>query len=242
MSKYHLGNQSFNTWEDVTKHARLLLLKGIRTLTGNDLQFVLDLLEFHPRKHEKTQNGISAIVVDYTPYFTNSGLYGFAIIDSKGIKDFFSYKKCLSKYSGHRRKIVESISYTERISCYREAVSYQAQKVKSDLLKTDSICNCCGSSSNLQVDHKTKSFISIVNEFEEFYKPDRYPTVEKADSGYTVYQFKQTKKTFTDFINAWQVFHNSQADYQILCRSCNARKGSSGSKYHPYVKDGLKNT
>lgn len=240
MSKYQLGNQSFNTWKDVIAHAQSILHKGTRVLVGDELQFAKDLLGFHPRKQKKTQNGVSAIKVDRTPFFTYKNLHCFVLVDNKGNEDAFSYNKCSPRTIDRREKVVKSIDNKTRLKCYRESIFYQTQKAKKILLKESSVCACCGSDNDLQVDHKTKSFISIVNEFEAFYKPNRYPTVQKFDKGYVVCEFKKTRKVFTAFIEAWQLYHDSHADYQILCGSCNFKK-QDGVRYRPYIKKELSN-
>jgi hypothetical protein len=234
MNKYQLGNQSFNTWEDVKDHARSMLAKGARILTGNDLKFAKDLLEFHPHKRKKKRDGVSTIKVGYPEFPAVSQYCCFVIVDAKGNEQDFSYKKCSPRSIKNRDKVINSIENRSRLESYRESVFYQVQKAGESLFANKSACSCCGSNVKLQIDHKSKSFISIVNQFELSYKPEKYPTIERCDSVHT-YRFKKTRKIFTAFIEAWQLFHDNQADYQILCSDCNLKK-QDGVRYRPYKK------
>lgn len=203
-------------------------------LIGDDLKFAKDLLEFHPHKQKKKRGGISTIKVGYPEFPVHSQHCCFVIVDAKGKEQDFSYKKCSPRSLKSKDKVINSLENRSRLESYRESVFDQVQKAKKHLFENNPSCSCCGSTANLQVDHKSKSFISIVNEFELFYKPDKYPTIERCDSIHT-YRFKKTRKAFTAFIEAWQLFHNNQADYQILCSSCNFKK-QDGVRYRPYKK------
>lgn len=239
MSKYQLGNRLFNTWEDVKAHARSILHRGPTTLAGNDLEFAKDLLEFHPHKQKKKRGGVLTIKVGYPEFQMYHNYCCFVIVDTKGNEQDFSYKKCSPNSLKNKDKVLGSLQNRSRLESYRESVLDQVQKAKRYLFSNSQSCSCCGSTANLQVDHKSKSFISIVNEFESFYKPDKYPTIERCDSIHT-YRFKKSRKTFTAFIEAWQLYHDSHADYQILCGSCNFKK-QDGVRYRPYIKKELSN-
>lgn len=77
-------------------------------------------------------------------------------------------------------------------------------------------CEYCKTTKQLQVDHKSLPFNVI---FEEWYQQN--PNV---DTGTGINQIGHNLINSQD-LNSWLDFHNQRADYQILCRSCNASKG-----------------
>lgn len=79
----------------------------------------------------------------------------------------------------------------------------------SDVVKTR--CGNCGTRDRLSVDHKSIPFVSIV---EKFIAEFGDPQIENTGEGWRLVDPQQ-------FIT----FHDSIADYQVLCVSCNARKG-----------------
>jgi len=75
------------------------------------------------------------------------------------------------------------------------------------------VCAICGEKQSLTVDHKTTPFKTISTRFiEEHGSPD----VVNIDG------FGWVLKDESCFI----VYHDAIADYQTLCRSCNAKKGA----------------
>jgi hypothetical protein len=77
-------------------------------------------------------------------------------------------------------------------------------------------CERCKSTKFLQVDHKSIPFNTI---FEEWFEQN--PNV---DTGTGHNQIGHNLINLQD-LNSWLDYHNQRADYQILCRSCNASKG-----------------
>jgi hypothetical protein len=79
------------------------------------------------------------------------------------------------------------------------------------------VCSACGSHKNLNVDHKTKPFSLIKNEFIEK-NPNIIHSIESRGNGWNIF--------WPELKTAWQKFHEAHADYQVLCSSCNSRKGT----------------
>jgi len=78
-------------------------------------------------------------------------------------------------------------------------------------------CECCSNTDNLQVDHKTIPFNTL---FEEWFEQN--PNV---DTGTGLKQIGHNLIKQEEF-DSWIEYHDARADYQILCRSCNASKGN----------------
>ena len=79
-------------------------------------------------------------------------------------------------------------------------------------------CEACGADSDLTVDHKSTPFIDIAKSFEGMH-PDGIALCNASDGG-------GWRIESDDVYVAWVAFHTAAADYQVLCRSCNATKGA----------------
>lgn len=227
-AKYRLGLENFKNWSEVIARAKAILAKGARTLKGRDLKFAVDLLSYHPSYEAKTRDGVKGIKVD-APAF--GSYFCFVVVDDNGNEQDFSYKKCTPTGKQNKEKANKSIQLNLRLKCYREAIQPQILEHWESI--TNKKCCICKTRFSLQVDHKTKSFVTLVSEFEAFYKPDKYPTMERCDSIQTI-RFKRSKSEYVKFICEWQKFHRKNADFQLLCSTCNLKK-QDGSRYKSYV-------
>jgi 5-methylcytosine-specific restriction endonuclease McrA len=88
-------------------------------------------------------------------------------------------------------------------------------------------CEHCGADDNLQVDHSDPSFDTITR---LFFDLSGVPKITECPLG-VGYVFADL-----DDEAAWIAFHTAQANYQILCRSCNASKGNGKAVKHEAVK------
>lgn len=79
-------------------------------------------------------------------------------------------------------------------------------------------CEACGAEDDLTIDHKSTPFIDIAKSFEELH-PDGIALINSSDGG-------GWRIESDDVYLAWIAFHADSADYQVLCRSCNASKGA----------------
>lgn len=96
----------------------------------------------------------------------------------------------------------------------RVAVAEQMQDYKGKAVR---VCVACGTTALITVDHKRIPFRDIALSFIE--KVGNVSLANKADgSGWEIES--------PEVLGAWQVFHKRHADYQILCRSCNSKKGA----------------
>lgn len=75
-------------------------------------------------------------------------------------------------------------------------------------------CAVCGSTEDLTVDHKTVAFSVIATRFIEKHGS---PKLRNSERGWELCDSDGSR---------FLVFHDEIADYQVLCRSCNSKKGS----------------
>ena len=102
--------------------------------------------------------------------------------------------------------------YSVEIETLREIIRFH---MKSWRLKQEQKCSKCGSEDNPQVDHKTIPFSKLVKDFKELHGDLNCYKINPNEPLWT-----------TDLKEEWLSYHNTHADYQILCRSCNASKGN----------------
>ena len=97
----------------------------------------------------------------------------------------------------------------------RLAVISQIQRFRA--ISSNQTCAICGCNDKLHVDHKSKPFSLIKNEFIEKH-PHIVHSIESHGYGWHI--------AWPELKSAWQTFHEGNADYQMLCASCNSIKGS----------------
>ena len=73
---------------------------------------------------------------------------------------------------------------------------------------------------NYHVDHKMKPFSVIMEQFLKFNKFEHLTFDDSSVMNGAI--FKQDE----EFKYNWIIYHNQEADYQILCGSCNSKKGN----------------
>ena len=114
-------------------------------------------------------------------------------------------------YSGRWSWVKSIDGYSERqnmLQAMRAAIRYGLfGNVEKDR------CARCGASERLTVDHKSVSFARIAAKFTETHG---IPRLVNVGNGWQL-------RDDTQFI----AFHDSVADYQVLCVSCNAKKGGA---------------
>ena len=77
----------------------------------------------------------------------------------------------------------------------------------------------CASEDTLSVDHKDKPFITMVRDFLKDH-PGMTDAVQNDASGAGWFIADETIK------ETWVLYHKVNATYQILCKSCNSKKGA----------------
>ena len=142
---------------------------------------------------------------EINPVFPNAARF-VTVSDVSGIWEPWSWVKAIDGWKPTSPQLVAK--------AMRQAVAYQMREWRD---KADQTCAGCGTIDDLTVDHIAPSFDSIVKQFNEQFGE---PTVAYARAG-------EGLVVSDDHITNWLNFHSSHADYQVLCRSCNSRKGAA---------------
>ena len=129
-----------------------------------------------------------------------------------GVWDSFSWNKAISP--------IDEKQHAKR--AMRAAVKQDIAEVREILLEASGKCADDSTSCNykfpLEVDHKDTSFDAIA---ESWIKKNGIPELEKKkEKSGAGWLFKNIS-----YEASWVTFHAANANYQLLCKSCNAAKG-----------------
>jgi hypothetical protein len=117
-----------------------------------------------------------------------------------------SWNKAIDNY-GTFNNLLEAL----RLVVRPQMKDYAAQNVSK--------CTTCSAEENLTVDHKAPPFTALVRKFMEA-NPGLMDTLGNDNNGVGWYIADATASA------EWAQFHKATATYQILCRSCNSKKGT----------------
>ena len=96
----------------------------------------------------------------------------------------------------------------------RSAIQYQLDRFIKEWAP---VCVHCGSTKDLTVDHRNVPFSLLATTF-IVNNPKLEITNDNSGTGWVIKD--------AGMLELWQNFHAERATYQILCRSCNATKGT----------------
>ncbi|WP_417595594.1 hypothetical protein [Oceanospirillum sp.] len=109
----------------------------------------------------------------------------------------WGWRKSIDGYE-QRQNLIGAMRLASRAGTFKQ--------VKKDM------CAQCGSNDLLAVDHKSVPFVRIA---ESFIKEQGKPAIQNVDFGWELVD----PASFLEF-------HDEIADYQVLCASCNSKKGA----------------
>lgn len=118
-------------------------------------------------------------------------------------------------------------------SAFRESVSMTAryQFILHHPLTGDSQCSVCGNKEldKFEVDHKNISFMKLLEAFlkEKNLKMEDVG-IQKSEDTSDAYQFVLSDKQME---NEWILFHDTKAEFQWLCSTCNRSKGARAEEF-----------
>lgn len=181
--------------------------------TGTDqYTFLCKLLERHPNYEWVARKPIQAFSLEENPI--QRGTIHAIIVYSDGECDAFSWNKCITaiqvnKDDKQRKKLIEAM---------REAISPDTMAFKRDANQS---CVLCGSTHHLHTDHSTISFKTISTDFLLNCVANN-TTIPSSFDWDIQCRFRQNDGAFA---KQWYEYHKGRAVYQILCQTCNCKKG-----------------
>jgi hypothetical protein len=214
MTQYTFNNIIFTNKSKVDDHIRgvknqLIANKITKIEQGSPyFLFFTELLDNHHDRIEKIGAGVEYF------YFVKGGQNEDQLriqrLDHTNIECSYTYSK-----------IIKPPSYNYELnSAMRFSIENQIQKYKKTL-KFPLKCNICvGMLKYYEIDH-ILPFDSIKREFLIIFPQS--PTSFDKDSGNTCR--RMFKPENIDYETKWNEYHEKHATYQVLCKTCNGKKG-----------------
>ena len=217
---YYIGEQEFKTQVAAYTYTKNILsdiTTGGQVCEGHrHFGFLCDLLQNHSEREEKIGSGVRKFIISQNRIRpvdrNNKPIYHIDIQRTDGSIIDFSWIKCAKSITGsHKEDLNKAFRYAIRDQMYEFRTGIQL------------ICNICKKTElpEYHTDHKTIRFKDIVV---DFLKITRQSIPKTFTEDHTTHQtiFKQEDDIF---VNEWKQYHKQHADYQLLCRNCNLKKG-----------------
>jgi len=210
-----VANKTFKTKKELECFTRNFLKSnlGSEIVIGQyGSKFLSELVNRHPDRKSKVRGKINRFII----HKNFGGHVALSFIDEEGEKSI-GWRKCISQTSNTWLANLREVC--------RKEVTNQVQDYKDENYYDGMPCPSCNTKietrKQAHVDHKTKSFKDIFSEFtgSNFVN---LPTDFKSAGNHLSYIFKDEDWFIKD---SWVEYHRENADYQILCASCNMRKG-----------------
>ena len=214
--KIQIGNTTFGSKRQLEDEVRGMLrgLMFTESVKANDVEkfrFFLELFQRHPDWNTtKCPSGRSVLDIAVLPNAINKTSFTTYIILDNGETKDISYKFCIS---GKHRTIDADLTKAMRTAIQPQIDAYRQSRGIVP-------CDSCGAIGFTEVDH-SPSFSSIRERWLKI-----CPAIPSEFS-----EDKQHRTCFTvadeSWSHQWQEFHHKESSFQMLCSSCNNRKGSS---------------
>ena len=195
-------------------------------LQGEDLEFILDLLKYHPEYKEKTKFGVKGIVVRTYPLKKDTKQFRIITNDEREIE--FSYLKCIYPKT-YKQKVLRAL---------REAIAEQIIEYKKEYFKKfkkknkTAKCQISGKEItwyNSHVDHVIP-FKNLVENFLNHYNLT-LDTIEIEDNPT---ENKPPRLKDENIKKLWQEFHKKHAILRVVAsdvhKQLSTQKKVSGQK------------
>ena len=187
---------------------------------------IIELLSYHPTKHINKENIDYLIMKTRKPYNNLALFYKYKNND---IIDDISYILCIKNLFG---KYSRDKQYEDDVKTAFRNESHIGTKSKYFIDNTEiendifiGICNNCNiRTKDITTDHYKISYKQI---FETFIK-DKNITLSEVD----VFENEQNEIRIKCecLAKEWILYHDNNAKYRLLCKSCNSHFGSYGFK------------
>lgn len=229
--KYQIGNKNFKTKTTITDYFSFILKtnKESTKLTGQQLEDVINLLNFHTEKDDKIGCGIDYITterhVDVINRFKSKTQH-FHIYRTDGTDVDFSYKNCVNNIgkngyvSKKRDDVLKALRFDVRpqIDEFRTNIFGNKTYLKCEVLGVNFSKKTC------HIDHiPPKTFTNIVSNFLEFYNLKIEDIeIEPVDAIYDTLKNKEVKDN-------WISYHMKHAELRAIHKTANLAQKKSHS-------------
>lgn len=211
-SRYCIGDDDFKSARAAKAHTSGILAGiGIGTVGPDHAQFMFlcDLVQNHADRADKVGPGIRHFRIARALSPSTERHYKTFICRIDDSEVVFSWVHCATRSQwSPKQGLRQACRYAiqDHVQAYRDRQSR--------------LCMSCSTTTGpFQVDHKTTKFQEIVDEFVQTHPP---PATFMHDPATHRTRFNPEDQPFA---TAWTAHHEQRADYQLLCRACNLKKG-----------------
>lgn len=187
---------------------------GIYRPGSDTYEVIMDVIEDHISFDEKTSKGIEHFEMKNHSVFNNRGVY---IVHPDGSETDISFRKGYPTKNG-----VHNHEGRRLASAFRKAVLEQTSNYKM-ANKGDDCARCHGTfhADDMQVDHCVTKFRSLTSEFVSRYGKPLHPLDDNGDMG------RKFSEQDAEYCHQWKAFHQDNATYRMLCKTCNMQTKTS---------------
>lgn len=185
---------------------------------------ILELLKYHPTKHINIEN-IDYLQVKLHPTWKRPTLY--YKYRNKDTMDDIAYVDCIKnlfgKYNRDERYVADVMNAFRNES---HIGTKQQFFIDNTTVVDEKFVGCCSkcnmTTTKITTDHYPITYQEI---FDNFILIERIVLSEQ-----DIYETErcELKLKNSDFAEKWRTFHDSIANYRLLCKSCNSSCGSYG--------------
>lgn len=214
MSKFIMvGDNQFKTQTELYNYTRNIIYEigiteSVKKVNQIYFNFLLLLIERHPMYTEKIKN-----FSDFRIYqdFMNKNALALNIVNKDMSYTTISWICCI-KGRGRKKEDMFKQSLRECIS--EQILDFKNTSDLSQCIK----CNCSLNENNIHVDHNSKQFIELVNNFLKMNSHIKMPTIYTKKEKTNQSKFKPEDKWISEL---FYKYHKENADLRILCKKCN---------------------
>lgn len=211
--KIQVGEYIFNTKKELRDFTKMMMQKLFKREILGDHPFLFELIKRHPDADLKPIRSISFFKAYPNPITGDISSPHVVFVNQDGSEEAFSWNSCVTGKDHGGSKILAAM---------RSSIASQVLEFKFSEKK---VCNICGSTGKLEVDH-LDSFSHLAEYF--LYSRKDIPTefIKGEDSRLW---FKDSDSAFE---KDWVEFHIKNATLQLLCKTCHKRKTKTQLSKH----------
>lgn len=201
----------------------------LKSYNNNDIidnDVILSLLSFHPTKNINIDN-IDYLIYKIRPPYNKLAL--FYKYKNNDKEDDISYLCCITNLFGKYKKdkdYEDSVKNAFRNDSHiGTKKQYFIDNTFIENNKFTGICtNCNKKTLDITTDHFPKSYLTIFTDFIKQKKINLY-NIDIFENNNNEIRLKDE-----NFAKDWLIFHDSNATYRLLCKSCNSSFGAHDCK------------
>ena len=225
MEQHNESYHSIKTKLKNISHAKKYISNILQNYKDNDIidnPIILELLTYHPIKHINASN-IDYLIIKYRPPYNNLALH-YKYKNNNTITSI-SYTVCIknlfNKYNKDKQHIENVITAFRNEIHLGSKTTYFIYNTQLENNTFIGICDNCNISTNdITTDHYLITFKHLYNTF------INNENITLLDIDVIEHELNELRIKDNTLAIRWKTFHDENATYRLLCKSCNSHFGS----------------